>query len=135
MFQSFLLNEPAVAMICSTPASNERRYPFGFRRSLVGVPPSPGLAAPRPVEHALRRGFSAPVGRFFPHLRAGHIKRAYRLGLQQRIVRDHHAGAVIQFWIGHPHNCAGDHQRGPSYHSLNIGNSQKLLIGRLHLRH
>ena len=34
---------------------------FGFRRSLVGVPPSPGLTAPRPVEHALRRGFALPL--------------------------------------------------------------------------
>ena len=25
---------------------------FGFRHTLVGVPPSPGLSAPRPAEHA-----------------------------------------------------------------------------------
>ena len=30
-----------------TSASNEWRYPFGYRHSLVGVLPSPGLAAPR----------------------------------------------------------------------------------------
>ena len=37
-------------------ASNERRYPFGFRRSLVGIPPNPGLAAPAPNRTRLRRG-------------------------------------------------------------------------------
>ena len=47
----------------------------GYRRSLVGVPPSPGPDAERPVEHALRRGFSAPFGRSFLHIRAGRAGR------------------------------------------------------------
>lgn len=42
-------------------------------KTLVGVPPSPGLAALRPVEHAFGVAFVAPVGRSFPHIRAGSI--------------------------------------------------------------
>ena len=42
-------------------ASNERRYPFGYRRSLVGVPPSPGLAASASSRTRLRRGFALPL--------------------------------------------------------------------------
>ena len=38
---------------------------------LLGFPQAPDWPLSRPVEHALRRGFSAPVGRLFPHLRAG----------------------------------------------------------------
>ncbi len=44
---------------------------FDIPALLVGVPPSPGPDALRPVEHALRRGFTAPVGRSFPHIHAG----------------------------------------------------------------
>lgn len=47
---------------------------FGFRHTLVGVTPSPGLAASRPVEHACRRGFAAPYGRPVPHIRAEHLE-------------------------------------------------------------
>ena len=38
---------------------------------LLGFPQAPDWPLPRPVEHALRRGFLAPVGRSFPHIRAG----------------------------------------------------------------
>ena len=34
-------------------------------------PQTPGRTLSRPVEHAWRRGFLAPVGRSFPHIRAG----------------------------------------------------------------
>ena len=37
-------------------ASNERRYPFGYCRSLVGVPPTPGLATSASSRTRLRRG-------------------------------------------------------------------------------
>lgn len=46
---------------------------FGFRHTLVGVTPNPGLAASRPVEHACRRGYAAPFGRPVPHIRAEHL--------------------------------------------------------------
>ncbi len=38
---------------------------------LVGVPPIPGLAALRPVEHTVGVAFVAPAGRSFLHIRAG----------------------------------------------------------------
>ena len=43
---------------------------FRNRHTLVGVPPNPGLSALRPVEPAWRRGFAAPCGRSFLHIRA-----------------------------------------------------------------
>ena len=54
-----------------TWASRASEYRFRYSDALVGDTPSPGPDAKRPVEHALRRGFPAPVGRSFPHIRAG----------------------------------------------------------------
>ena len=36
----------------------------------LGSPQAPDRARKRPVEHAFRRGFPAPVGRLFLHIRA-----------------------------------------------------------------
>ena len=99
-----------------------------------GSAPSPGLAAPASSRTRLWRGFALPlVAPPRTSAREAYGKHT-GMGLQQRIVRDHHTGAVIQLWIGHPHNCAGDHQRGPSHHSFNIGNGQKVLVGRFNIR-
>lgn len=43
---------------------------------LVGVPPIPGLAALRPVEHTVGVAFVAPAGRSFLHIRAGKTGRS-----------------------------------------------------------
>ena len=43
-----------------TYASRVSGYPFGHPETLVGVPPSPGLDAPRPGEHAFGVAFSLP---------------------------------------------------------------------------
>ena len=66
-----LASEHHFLMWIIAQASRASEYPFGISDALVGVPPSPGPGAERPVEHALRRGFPAPVGRSFPHIRAG----------------------------------------------------------------
>jgi len=48
-----------------------RNIVFDIPALLVGVPPSLGPDALRPVEHACGVAFVAPVGRSFLHIRAG----------------------------------------------------------------
>ena len=55
-----------------------RNILFGFPARLLGFPQAPGRPPARPTEHAFRRGFALPYGRFLLHIRAGEGRRILR---------------------------------------------------------
>ena len=74
---------------------------FGYSHTLVGVPPSPGPGAPRPVEHAFGVALSlpavAPPCTSAQEIRARSApveprqkRRGFLMGDQQRDGTDHH---------------------------------------------
>ncbi len=76
-----------------------RNIVFDIPALLVGVPPSPGLYALRPVEHAFRRGFCRSRWSLIPaysrrklNIRLGFLSVSYRAVENQKI---HLAGISI----------------------------------------
>ncbi len=96
--------------------AGHRNIVFDIPMQLVGVPPSPGPDALRPVEHALRRGFSAPGGRSFLHIRAGNSRRVPRLSGVLRGRR--------KFFMGDQPGDGVDHNDLPA-HLLGIAHSRR----------